>query len=72
MKTIHFPTHTGLAPRQLDSFDVSALKLHRLELGKQWNKLAAYENELRLNGWTADEIDHGRASGRMLAACKII
>lgn len=72
MTTIHYPNHTGLAPRRLDSFDLAALKLYRLELGQQWDKLAAYERELRLCGWTADEIDHGRASGRMLSGCNII
>tara|TARA_R110002020_G_scaffold359183_1_gene571882 strand:+ start:1164 stop:1382 length:219 start_codon:yes stop_codon:yes gene_type:complete len=72
MKIIHFPKCTGLAPRQADSFDFAALKLYRLELGKQREKLTAYENELRLSGWTVDEIDHGRACGRILSSCNII
>lgn len=72
MKIIHFPPATGLLPRQADSFDFAASKLYRLERAEQWSKLIAYENELRLNGWTADEIDHGRSCGKMLARCKIV
>jgi len=71
MKMIHFPKHTGLKPRNFTSADSAALKLHRLESGKQWAKLISFENELRGSGWTLDEIDHARGQGRNLASCEI-
>ena len=71
MKMIHFPKHTGLNPRNLTSADTAALKLHLLESGKQWAKLIRFENELKANGWTLDEIDHARGQGRNLAQCEI-
>ena len=71
MKLIHFPTFTGLNPRNVTSADIAALKLFRLESGKQWAKLISFENELRSNGWTLDEIDHARGQGDLLSQCEI-
>jgi hypothetical protein len=71
MKMIHFPKHTRLKPRQFSNADAAALKLYRLEIGKQWANLISFENELRGNGWTLDEIDHARSQGRNLAQCEI-
>ena len=71
MKMIHFPKHTGLKPRAFTNADTAALKLHRLESGKQWANLISFENELKSNGWTLDEIDHARGQGRNLAQCEI-
>ncbi len=71
MKMIHFPKHTGLNPRQATNADTAAMKLYRLESGKQWAKLVSFENELRGNGWTLEEIDHARNQGRNLAQCEI-
>ena len=71
MKTITFPSFTGLKPRAMDSADTVALKLFRLERGKQFGKLVSFENELGANGWTLDEIDHARSHGKLLSQCEI-
>ena len=71
MKMIHFPKHTGLNPRPLTIADNAAIRLFRLESGKQWAKLVRFENELKSSGWTLDEIDHARGQGRFLAECEI-